>query len=920
MEYGSCSAHWVAEGLVLWRTGPAAPGRAFSLLVSPGARFGLGGWQDAPGSLPAPPGPGPGAAGRDPPLPDGDFEVPLEPAPVPREALLRRPHLRGCSGFRPAGGPLGAAALDAALRSQVLCVERAAGGAVAACTGVQLAGVLDACRRYEGPLGPSVGPDRSCHVALWAPTAQTVELELFDAPRGPPVETVEMQRRAPGPGCAGPVSGAWEARGPPEWEHRYYRFRLRVYHPLTQSLEDLVATDPYSRSLSADGERSQLVDVLGSPELQPEGWAALRKPPLESPADATLYELHCRDFSAADASVPPGLRGKFGAFGAAGSQGAAHLGRLARAGLTHVHLLPVNDFGSVPERAGAGADGGGEAFPEDLRRMPPDGEGQQAAVVGRGDYNWGYDPVHFGVPEGSYAVEPDGGARVREFRGAVAALNGLGLRVVVDVVYNHTFASGPHGPCSVLDKVVPGYYHRLSEEGHVEASTCCNNTASEHAMMERLVVDDLVHWARAYKVDGFRFDCMGHLMLDTVSRARAALSALTEAADGVDGEKVLMYGEGWDFGEVVGNGRGRNACQKNLGGSSVGSFNDRFRDAALGPTAFGDLREGGVLTGLGQAPVGGRRGQGGGEEERRRALELGVALRLGLAGNLADFRAELPDGQLVPGRKVPGPGGAPVAYAAAPAETVNYAACHDNMTLYDLLAFKAGGALSRAELCRASRLVTAALALGQGLPFFHAGDELLRSKSFDRDSYNAGDWFNALDWGGGANRFGAGLPGRAKNEDRWGLVRPLLARAPELRPRAEDARAATAHLEEVLRVRRSSPLLRLRTAEEVCRRMHFLDAGGPPGVVVWTLVDGEGGGEGGGLAQLDPRFRRLVVVLNATPAEVLHPWGPGVRPDAGLRLHPVLRASADPDARRARAEAGGLAVPARTAAVFVEER
>ena len=901
------AAHWVGKGLVLWRAGgpepaaafPPSPGsppvRAYSLLVSPTARFGLGAWRDAPLDLP-----GPGLA-----TPGGDFEIPLEVAPVPREALLRRPHLRGCSGFHvPACEP---SILDIALRSQVLCVERAGGrgGAVTACTGVQLAGVLDDVRCYSGPLGPRVGPD-GCSALLWAPTAKGVTLELFDAPRGrddAPDAVVGMR----------PLEGgAWEACGPPEWEGRYYRFRFQVYHPLSQRLEELVATDPYSRALAADGARSQFVD-LSAPAAAPAGWATLNKPPLDSTADAVLYELHCRDFSAADEGVPERLRGKYGAFSAEGSQGAAHLRRLAHAGMTHVHLLPVYDFGSVPERA--------EDLPkpqaafQELRQMTPDGEGQQAATVGKGDYNWGYDPVHFGVPEGSYSVEPDGAARVREFREAVAALNRLGLRVVVDVVYNHTYASGPHGPSSVLDKVVPFYYHRLSEEGHVEASTCCNNTASEHVMMERLIVDDLVHWAKTYKVDGFRFDCMGHLMLGSVKRAREALSALTEAEDGVEGEKLLMYGEGWDFGEVADNARGRNACQTNLGGSSVGSFNDRFRDAALGPTAFGDLQGNGFLTGLGQAKEVGTGGEG--EEERRRALELGLALRLGLAGNLADFRAELPDGQLVPGRKVPGPGG-PVAYAAEPTETVNYAACHDNMTLYDLLVFKSRGCLPRVDLCRASRLITAALALAQGLPFFHSGDELLRSKSFDRDSYNAGDWFNALDWTGEDSRFGAGLPGRAKNEERWGLVRPLLERAAEFRPGPEDVRAATAHLEEFLRVRKSSPLFRLKTAEEVMRRMHFLDSDAPPGVVIWTLVDGDEAE--GDLPQLDPVFRRLVVALNATPGEVLHPWGPGVRPDAGLRLHPELRNSADPAVRRARVEAGGLVIPGRTAAVFVEER
>ncbi len=212
------------------------------------------------------------------------------------------------------------------------------------------------------------------------------------------------------------------------------------------------------------------------------------------------------------------------------------------------------------------------------------------AVRDRDGFNWGYDPYHYTVPEGSYSTDPSGSARIREFREMVQALNTAGLRVVMDVVYNHTHASGQNDK-SVLDKVVPGYYHRLNAEGAVEKSTCCANTASEHVMMEKLMVDSLRTWATAYKVDGFRFDLMGHHMVANMLKVRERLSALTLDRDGVDGSKIYLYGEGWDFGEVAYGARGLNATQANLAGTGIGTFNDRMRDAVRGGSAFGGLHD-----------------------------------------------------------------------------------------------------------------------------------------------------------------------------------------------------------------------------------------------------------------------------------------------------------------------------------------
>ena len=288
--------------------------------------------------------------------------------------------------------------------------------------------------------------------------------------------------------------------------------------------------------------------------------------------------------------------------------------------------------------------------PEWLASLPPNSSDQQAAVaaIARDDaFNWGYDPVHYGVPEGSYATEPDGAARVLEYRRMVQGLAGLGLRVVCDVVYNHTQSAGPSDGKSVLDKVVPGYYHRRDLDGRYENSTCCNNTASENRMMERLIVDDLLHWARTYKVDGFRFDLMGHIMLRTMVKAKEALAALTLSRDGVDGSKIYLYGEGWDYAEVAYGRVGTNASQINLGGTGIGSFNDRLREGVMGGSPFGDPRVQGVMTGLFFRPnmlI----DQGDADAQRKRLVEDNEKVIAAMAGNLREYRFENKEGSRPP--------------------------------------------------------------------------------------------------------------------------------------------------------------------------------------------------------------------------------------------------------------------------------
>jgi len=817
----------------------------------------------------------------------------VDAAGLPPDLCSKWPHLAGLTCLR-LDAPVDLAPL---LRCQL--AVQAAGEESLAVTGVQTAGVIDALFAYDGPLGAvAAGHGGAVELRVWAPSAQRVALVLYTAAQGGEEAEVNM---------AAGERGVWSVRGPPSWAGCYYAYRVTAFHPSTARVETCVAPDPYARAAAANGRRTQLVLSLDAPELQPPGWQQLRKPPLAHACDAVLYELHVRDFSIADATVPETLRGTFGAFTLSDSAGGRHLRSLAAAGITHVHLLPVFDFGSVDERRDRWRS------PDGLfDSLAPDSEAQQAAVMAVADsdgYNWGYDPVNWSVPEGSYCQQPDGSGRTRELREAVAALNGAGLRVVLDVVYNHVYGSGPASSAAVLDLIVPGYYLRRNEAGGVEASTCMNNTASEHAMCERLIVDDVLHWALSYKIDGFRFDLMGHLMRTTLLRIRAALDALTPESSGVDGTAILLYGEGWDYAEVAGGRMGPNASQEGMAGTGVATFNDRVREGAMGGGPFGDPRQQGTLTGLATVPAPDVE-QGSAEEQ---AAALGRATErvlAGVAGNLRDFSFAGSDGELITGWDAGG-AGSRCGYATSPCETVNYVAAHDNETLFDLIALKMSATASLDDRIRVTGLAQALLATSQGLPFFHAGDELLRSKSLDRDSYNSGDWFNALDWTGSRTGWGVGLPPAAKNAQHWHLQRPLLAN-PANAPSRDQALAAAERFRRWLRVRSSSLLFRLRTSEEVQARLSMLNRGplATPAFLVWLLEDGD--------PALDPHHARILVGLNASqqgatlhlPALHGHEW----------RLHPELAGDEDCAAATCCGLSGELHLPRLTAAVFVVRR
>lgn len=857
--------------------------------------------------------------------------------------------LRTRDGYRHlAGRPtyhLDVEVADAWLGGQLAVTATDTNGRVRAASGVQTALAIEERFATDQPLGVGWDEQGRPRCALWAPTARSVQLRLSPGPHDPG----RHERGAHVPGERAVAlergrDGVWSLRGEADWAGRAYRYEVEVYDPDVDRVVHHLVTDPWSVALTADSRRSLLVDLdeLDDGELAPPGWAAgTAKPAFDRQGAMVVYELHVRDFSAMDESVPPELRGTYRAFTLPASHGIQHLRALAQAGVSHLHLLPINDLASIPETR---AD---QVTPHLAVPADPADSGPQATQQASADhqpYNWGYDPLHWLVPEGAYASDPDGPVRIREVRELVAAVNRLGLRVVVDVVFNHTYRSGAH-PASLLDRIVPGYFHRLDDLGRVTTSTCCPNTATEHAMMERVIVDAVTTWARAYRVDGFRVDLLGHHPLAQAQRLRAALDELTLAQDGVDGRAIVLYGEGWEFGEVAGDARFVQASQARLAGTGIGTFDDRLRDAVRGGSHVGPRGEQGFASGLwwepnghaGAAAASPRATQddpGDGSAERRPAhdapahrlaLELTDRVRLGVAGNLAEVLVPCHDGILRRGADLRY-GDGPAGYTSCPAEQVAYVSAHDNETLFDALAAKLPVDTSLDDRVRMQVVALAPVLLGQGTPFLHAGSELLRSKSLDRDSYRSGDWFNAIDWTASTTRWGVGLPPEASNPDERALLAHLLRSIPA--PGPQHLRRCREHVLALLRVRRGSTLFGLPTAAAVGHhlRFHLTGPTGLPGQVVWSL-------HGRQRADHD-----LLLAINAAPVPLVapptalhleaddggtatsHRGGSAAAPDADWALHPCLAALDDPVLSRARCDDTGLEVPSRTVAVFLRPR
>ncbi|MBL8512510.1 MAG: DUF3372 domain-containing protein [Betaproteobacteria bacterium] len=679
----------------------------------------------------------------------------------------------------------------------------------------------------------------------------------------------------------------------------YYTYLVDIWVPGVGLVRNRV-TDPYSISLSANSKRS-LVATLDDPELMPPGWnEAPRRPALAAQTDLVAFELHLRDFSMSDVSVPAPHRGKYLAFTHAKSNGMQHLSKLARAGVTDVHLLPVFDIATIDETNCTTPTLKGGASDTAQRDL-------LAKTKASDCYNWGYDPFHYTAPEGSYATDANNGVtRVREFRQMVMGLNKLGLRVGMDVVYNHTAASG-QADKSVLDRIVPGYYHRLNAKGEMERSTCCENTATEHRMMEKLMSDSVLAWAKHYRIDSFRFDLMGH-------QPRAAMERLRDRLKRELGRDVPLIGEGWNFGEIENGKRFVQASQLSLPGTGIATFSDRARDAARGGSHADSgnnlVALQGYLNGLSLDP----NTMNAGRDQREALVKSSDLLRVGLLGSVAtvaltDYRGAKKQLSAFDYN------GQPAGYVAEPGEVVNYVENHDNQTLFDINALRLPRNTTKEDRARMQVLGGALTLFSQGVAYVHAGIEILRSKSLDRNSFDSGDHFNRIDWTYNSNNFAQGLPpveGDAGRDD------PVLAETlndPRIAPSKKEILWTRDAFLDLLRIRASSTLFRLRTAKDIGGRVTMLNTGPDqvPGLL-GAIIDGAD--------YTGANFKEVAYFINAAPRAVTIrvPQAASSR----FELHPVQRANGAADKRvqrEAKFDATGNAflIPARSAVVFVRK-
>lgn len=515
---------------------------------------------------------------------------------------------------------------------------------------------IDSEYYYGGALGALYSKNRT-DFAVWSPQADSVTLNLYRACRDErPYHTMPLQKSG----------GVWRGAVGGDLNGVYYTYTVDIFGSSNETI------DIYARSAGVNGVRGMIFD---SALTDPEGWESGGFVPLESKTDAVIYELHVRDFSV-DTHASFENRGKFLAFCEKNVENrygdAVGLEYIASLGVTHIHLLPVADFASVDEDSD------------------------------KPSYNWGYDPLNYNLPEGSYSSDPsDGFARVRELKQLVAAAHEQGLGVIMDVVYNHTFDTED----SPFGKIYPHYYYRHDEKGFSNGSGCGNEFASERAMARKFICDSLCRLMREYKLDGFRFDLMGLLDIDTMNLCARELLKINPNA--------VLYGEGWTGGASPLAEESR-AVKKNAAlVPAYSMFSDDFRDGVKG-SVFSDAAAGYIN----------------GEADEHCAEFIKSVLCGGVYHpDISRPRTEI--------------------WTDDPAQSVNYVEAHDNLTFYDKLTLSMPNA-SESERVAADKLGAALVFLAQGVPFIQAGQELLRSKpgesGFVHDSYNSPDSVNCIKW------------------------------------------------------------------------------------------------------------------------------------------------------------------------------
>lgn len=826
------------------------------------------------------------------------------------------------------------------LKGQLILVASDSTGVIQA-TEVQPASALDALYAEQAKnleFGAILNDDGTTSFRLWAPTAQSVKLVPYSSDKVAQT-AVDMNFDA--------TTGSWEAEDTSLAHGDYYRYEVTVFHPATDKVETYEVTDPYSLSLAMNSQFTQVVD-LTSADVTPQGWSALEAPQSQdNPAEFVLYEAHVRDFSAFDSSTSEAQRGKFGAFTESDSVPVQHLKALEQSGVTHLHLLPVFDIATINEDPDQVANinepfsklctldstvssdsdfgsycSGDETIAEVFTALSAQ-DSKDNAVVQRlnghvrnvDSFNWGYDPFHYTVPEGSYSTDAEGLTRIKEFREMVMAVkNDIGMNVVMDVVYNHTNESGVSSK-SVLDRIVPWYYQRLNEfSGSVEQSTCCSNTAPENAMFGKLIDDSITTWVKEYKIDAFRWDLMGHHPLAQIEQTLAAAKAVDS--------NVYFYGEGWNFGEVANDRMFVQATQPNLGGTGIGSFSDRLRDAVRGGSPFDseDSLRSNQGFGNGAAVLPNDLAGTPSEADTQAVMHLADIVRLGMAGNLKDYEFTDSNDVVIKGSELDYNGQA-AGYAVNASEIQNYVSKHDNQTLWDNNQYKIAYDVPVETRVRMQAVSLSTALLGQGVPFIHMGSEFLRSKSMQRDSYDSGDWYNLVDFTKADNNWDVGLPREDKDGSNWDIIENVIDQsAQEANPTASDIETMDQFFKELTALRASSGLMTLDKGTEIEKRVQFHNTGSEQilGLIVMS-IDNSGANFD---ANIDGERDGLVVVVNASPTN-LEEFS---RFDAtGYALHSLQTAAAEASIARnggdvASVSNNKLSVPAWSVAVFEKTR
>lgn len=513
---------------------------------------------------------------------------------------------------------------------------------------------------YEGSDLELIYSPQSSSFRVWAPTASEVKLLLYDnGNEGGAYKNTNMNRSD---------DGTWDLEIKENLKGKFYTFQIRIGEKWLDETPGM-----WVKATGVNGKRAAIIDFS---ETNPDGWENDVHPPLKNYTDIMLYEVHVRDFSISQTSGMKN-KGKFLAFTERGTKNAAGestgIDHLKELGITHIHLLPSFDFASIDE-----------------------------TKLNDNKYNWGYDPVNYNVPEGSYSTDPyNPVTRIKEFKQMVQSLHQSGIRVIMDVVYNHTAAAKD----SHLNLLVPDYFYRMNADSTwSNASGCGNETASERAMMRKFIIESVVYWASEYHIDGFRFDLMGIHDIETMNEVRAALDKIDPS--------IFVYGEGWTAANSPLSEEKR-AVKKNAKQlENIAVFSDDIRDALKGSWMHSEIP--GFVSGIDS---------------------LEESVKFGVVG--ATQHPQVDYTKLIYSKS---------SYVNNPTQIINYVSCHDDMCLVDKLNEAKPLDATPEELIRFNKLAQTVVFTSQGVPFLYAGEELYRNKKGIHNTYQSPDSINQIDW------------------------------------------------------------------------------------------------------------------------------------------------------------------------------